>query len=92
MRGDTSNSRIRSMTIDEFEQMVAAEYAWLCEQSGLKPKPIDFYEPDPESDEVIAENLFEKYYVDEFTLYSEENIMGCCKLIVRRAREALDII
>ncbi len=42
-----------------------------------------------EPDEVIAGRLFEKYYVDEFTLYSEENIMGCCRLLVRRAREAL---
>ncbi|MCP3951654.1 MAG: MBL fold metallo-hydrolase [Desulfobacterales bacterium] len=42
-----------------------------------------------ESDAAIAERLFEKYYVDEFTLYSEENIMGCCRLLVRRAKEAL---
>jgi len=40
-------------------------------------------------DGVIAGQLFEKYYVDEFTLYSPENIMGCCRLLVRRAREAL---
>ena len=42
-----------------------------------------------EPDEVIAGRLFEKYYVDEFTLYSEANISGCCRLLVRRAREAL---
>jgi len=42
-----------------------------------------------EPDAVIAGRLFEKYYVDEFTLYSEENIMGCCRLLVRRAKEAL---
>ena len=42
-----------------------------------------------ESDEVIAGRLFEKYYVDEFTMYSEDNIMGCCRLLVRRAKEAL---
>jgi glyoxylase-like metal-dependent hydrolase (beta-lactamase superfamily II) len=41
------------------------------------------------SDEVIAGQLFEKYYVDEFTLYSAENIMGCCRLLVRRAKEVL---
>ncbi len=45
-----------------------------------------------ESDEVISGILFEKYYVDEFTLYSEENIMGCCRLLVRRAREALESV
>ncbi len=42
-----------------------------------------------EADEVVAGRLFEKYYVDEFTLYSEQNIMGCCRLLVRRAKEAL---
>ena len=45
-----------------------------------------------EPDEVLAANLFEKYYVDEFTLYSEENIMGCCRLLVKRAKEALAAI
>ena len=45
-----------------------------------------------EPDEVIAGRLFEKYYVDEFTLYSEDNIMECCRLLVRRAREALESI
>ncbi len=45
-----------------------------------------------ESDEGIAGRLFKKYYVDEFTLYSAENIMGCCRLLVRRAREALGTI
>ncbi|CAD7839127.1 MAG: hypothetical protein [Olavius algarvensis Delta 4 endosymbiont] len=43
-------------------------------------------------DAIIAEQLFQKYYVDEFTLYSPENIMGCCRLLVRRAREALESV
>jgi 2-aminobenzoylacetyl-CoA thioesterase len=42
-----------------------------------------------ETDEALAGRLFKKYYVDEFTLYSEENIIGCCRLLVRRAKEAL---
>ena len=45
-----------------------------------------------EPDEVIAGRLFEKYYVDEFTLYSEDNIRGCCRLLVKRAREALESV
>ncbi|MCP3928667.1 MAG: MBL fold metallo-hydrolase [Bacteroidetes bacterium] len=42
-----------------------------------------------ETDEKIAQMFFEKYYVDEFNLYSEENIMNCCRLLVRRSRETL---
>ena len=42
-----------------------------------------------EEDETLARVLFRKYYVDEFTLYSEVNILNCCRLLVRRAREAL---
>ena len=40
-------------------------------------------------DEEIARALFDTYYVDEFTLYSEQNILACCRLLVRRAKEAL---
>ena len=42
---------------------------------------------DHRTDEVIAEDLFREYYRDEFTLYSDENIRGCCRLLVRRARD-----
>lgn len=42
-----------------------------------------------EEDEALARVFFRKYYVDEFTLYSEENILNCCRLLVRRAQEAL---
>jgi len=42
-----------------------------------------------EEDETLARAFFEKYYVDEFTLYSEENLLNCCRLLVRRAGEAL---
>jgi len=50
---------------------------------------LTFVKESKQSDDVIAQQLFEIYYVDEFTLYSEENIMGCCRLLVRRAGEAL---
>ncbi|MCP4692500.1 MAG: Zn-dependent hydrolase, partial [Desulfobacterales bacterium] len=39
------------------------------------------------SDEEIADDLFKEYYRDEFTIYSEENIKNCTRLLVRRARE-----
>ncbi len=41
------------------------------------------------TDEAVARAFFKEYYVDEFTLYSEKNILNCCRLLVRRAREAL---
>ncbi len=41
------------------------------------------------TDEALARAFFKEYYVEEFTLYREENIMNCCRLLVRRAREAL---
>ncbi len=37
----------------------------------------------------VAENLFIKFYVDEFTMYSKKNIMNCMKLLVRRTRESI---
>lgn len=36
----------------------------------------------------IANDLFDQYYKDEFTLYSEANIRNCMQLLVRRAHEA----
>lgn len=35
----------------------------------------------------VAEELFRKWYKEEFLLYTEENIGTCCQLLVRRARE-----
>ena len=48
---------------------------------------LDRIRSDRRKDEIIAEELFEENYRDEFTLYSPENIRGCCRLLVRRARE-----
>lgn len=42
---------------------------------------------DAHDDETIAGNLYRYYYVDELTIYSPENIMNCCRLLVRRIRE-----
>ncbi|MBP7231801.1 MAG: MBL fold metallo-hydrolase [Syntrophaceae bacterium] len=35
----------------------------------------------------IAQDLFHFYYCDELAVYSKENIMNCCRLLVRRVRE-----
>ncbi len=37
--------------------------------------------------EEIAGDVFKTYYRDEMTMYTEENIRNCAKLVVRRARE-----
>ena len=42
---------------------------------------------DARDDETIARNLFKFYYHDELTIYSPENILTCCRLLVRRIRE-----
>jgi len=36
---------------------------------------------------VIAQSLFEEWYSDAFLLYSPENILGCCRLLVKRSKE-----
>ena len=35
--------------------------------------------------EEIAKDLFDEYYQDEFLLYGPENILSCCRLLVKRA-------
>ena len=40
-----------------------------------------------QSPEQIAKELFGDCYKDEFLLYSPENILGCCRLLVKRVRE-----
>ena len=45
---------------------------------------------DKRSDETLATELFKLHYRDEFTLYSPENIRGCCQLLVKRSRQAGD--
>jgi 2-aminobenzoylacetyl-CoA thioesterase len=39
-------------------------------------------------DDLIIQEIFENYYSDELLLYSRENIIGCCRLLLRRSREA----
>lgn len=49
---------------------------------------IDHIKSSEFSDEALAKQIFEKNYVDEFTLYSKSNILNCCALLVKRAKEA----
>jgi hypothetical protein len=41
---------------------------------------------DQRPEEKIIEEIYRDYYRDELTLYSRENIITCCKLLVRRSR------
>ncbi len=40
------------------------------------------------SDEILASEIFQQSYKDEFLLYTERNIQNCSALLVKRAREA----
>lgn len=42
---------------------------------------------DKRDPEEIAADIFSTYYRDEMTMYTEENILNCAKLVVKRARE-----
>lgn len=43
---------------------------------------------DPRPDEEIIQDLYRRCYRDELTIYSQENIIGCCRLLLRRSRES----
>ncbi|MGB5217495.1 MAG: MBL fold metallo-hydrolase [Smithella sp.] len=42
---------------------------------------------DNRNDEDIAQDLFRFYYTGELAVYSPQNILNCCRLLVRRVRE-----
>ncbi len=42
----------------------------------------------PGDDDRIIEEIFKEFYRDELLIYSRENIIGCCRLLLRRSREA----
>jgi hypothetical protein len=42
-----------------------------------------------EEEGAVAE-IFAEFTRDELTLYSRENIMNCCRLLIRRSREEVD--
>jgi 2-aminobenzoylacetyl-CoA thioesterase len=45
---------------------------------------------DERDNEAVVQDIFREYYRDELTLYSAENILGCCRLIVKRVRDLKD--
>jgi len=45
---------------------------------------------DRRDDEAVVQDLLREYYRDELTLYTGENIMGCCRLLVRRVKDLRD--
>ena len=42
---------------------------------------------DPRSADELAEEIFREIYRDELKMYTEENIMNCARLLVKRSRE-----
>ena len=47
----------------------------------------DYIVNDKRNEEEIAEDIFRFYYNDELKVYSPQNILNCCRLLVRRIRE-----
>jgi 2-aminobenzoylacetyl-CoA thioesterase len=45
------------------------------------------YQGDPDD---LIRDIFSEYYRDELTLYTEENIVNCARLLVKRAKESLE--
>jgi len=41
---------------------------------------------DPRDEDVIISELYPRFYRDELALYTSENIIGCCRLVIRRSR------
>lgn len=45
---------------------------------------------DSRPEEELIQDLFDKYYQDELTMYTRENIMNCARLVMKRAMESRD--
>ncbi|HEX7538693.1 MAG TPA: MBL fold metallo-hydrolase [Syntrophales bacterium] len=41
---------------------------------------------DPRGEEAMIQDLYPRFYRDELALYTPENIIGCCRLVIRRSR------
>ncbi len=42
---------------------------------------------DTGSDEQIIARIFDRFYKDDLTLYAKDNIVECCRLLIKRSRE-----
>jgi glyoxylase-like metal-dependent hydrolase (beta-lactamase superfamily II) len=68
--------------------LVGRDAAEAFAQAGLQAQQlIKAIQEDQRSEEDLVIDLFQKYYRDELLLYTEENIMNCLRLIVKRARD-----
>lgn len=47
----------------------------------------DYINQCKKNNDEIAQDLFTFYYTDELAVYSPQNILNCCRLLVRRVRE-----
>jgi glyoxylase-like metal-dependent hydrolase (beta-lactamase superfamily II) len=54
--------------------------------SGLRER----LRSDPRDEEAVVAGIFGEFHRDELTLYSGENIMNCCRLLLRRSREEVE--
>lgn len=59
----------------------------ICEARAAAEAVMARIVRDTREDDLVAQGLFQDYYRDELTLYTKENILVCCRLLVRRARE-----
>jgi len=41
---------------------------------------------DPRDEDVLIRNLYRRFYRDELALYTPDNIIACCRLVIRRSR------
>jgi len=41
---------------------------------------------DPRDEEAMIRDLYPRFYRDELALYTPDNIVGCCRLVIRRSR------
>jgi len=51
--------------------------------SGMRERILQDTRPD---DDIVAD-IFKDFYRDELKLYTRENIIGCCRLLIKRSRE-----
>jgi glyoxylase-like metal-dependent hydrolase (beta-lactamase superfamily II) len=41
---------------------------------------------DPRDEDAVINDIYPRFYRDELALYTRENIIGCCRLVIRRSR------
>jgi glyoxylase-like metal-dependent hydrolase (beta-lactamase superfamily II) len=51
--------------------------------TGMRERILSDTRPD---DDIVAD-IFKDFYRDELKLYTRENIIGCCRLLIKRSRE-----